>query len=101
MPVMQMSMSAVLQKIPIDNRESIEIAARNTRRDTMWLLRFLPEEQKDMITLGKRIVGCLDSSEERKQAIAYGVDMLSDGKVTVAEWAKFGSKLGILTGRSL
>jgi hypothetical protein len=67
----------------------------------MWLLRFLPEEQKAMVTLGTRIVGCLDSSEERKQAIAYGVEMLADGKVTVGEWAKFGSKLGILTGRSV
>ena len=67
----------------------------------MWLLRFLPAEQKDLVTLGMRIVSCLDSSEERKQAIDYGVEMMKDGKVTVGEWAKFGSKLGILTGRSV
>jgi hypothetical protein len=30
--------------------------------------------------------------------VDYGIEMLKDGKVTVGEWAKFGSKLGILKG---
>ena len=65
-----------------------------------WLLRFLPAEQKEMVTLGMRIFNCLDSGEERKQAIEYGIEMMKDGKVSVGEWSRFGSKLGILRGRS-
>jgi hypothetical protein len=75
----------------------------------MWLLRFLPKvflrflpkEQKDLVTLGMRIVSRLDSGDERKQAVNYGIEMLKDGKVTVTEWARFGSRLGILKGKSI
>jgi len=62
-----------------------------------WILRFLPEDKKNMLELAMRIVASLDSGAERKEAIDYGIKMLEDGKVTVGEWAKFGSKLGILT----
>ena len=61
-----------------------------------FLLAFMPKEYKEMIILGQRIVNRLDTSAERQEAISYGVEMLQDGKVTVGEWAKFGSKLGIL-----
>ncbi len=61
-----------------------------------FLLAFMPKEYKEMIVLGQRIVNRLDTSAERQEAISYGVEMLQDGKVTVGEWAKFGSKLGIL-----
>ena len=64
-----------------------------------WILRFLPEDKKNMLVLAMRIVASLDSGAERKEAIDYGIKMLEDGKVTVGEWAKFGSKLGILTGK--
>jgi hypothetical protein len=64
-----------------------------------WILRFLPEDKKNMLELAMRIVASLDSGAERKEAIDYGIKMLEDGKVTVGEWAKFGSKLGILTGK--
>jgi len=64
-----------------------------------FLFAFMPKEYKDMIKLGQRIVGSLDTADERRAAIDYGVTMLEDGKVTVGEWAKFGAKLGILTGR--
>ena len=64
-----------------------------------WILRFLPEDKKNMLELAMRIVASLDSGAERKDAIDYGIKMLEDGKVTVGEWAKFGSKLGILTGK--
>ena len=63
------------------------------------ILRFLPEDKKNMLELAMRIVASLDSGAERKEAIDYGIKMLEDGKVTVGEWAKFGSKLGILTGK--
>ncbi len=61
-----------------------------------FLLAFMPKEYKEMIVLAQRIVNRLDTSAERQEAISYGVEMLQDGKVTVGEWAKFGSKLGIL-----
>ena len=66
-----------------------------------WLLKFMPAEKKAMITLGMRIFNCLDSGEERQAALDYGIEMMKDGKVSVGEWARFGSKLGILTGRSV
>lgn len=64
-----------------------------------FLLKFLPAETRAMVKLGVRITAALDDAEERKAAIAYGVSMLSDGRVTVGEWAKFGSLLGILRGK--
>jgi hypothetical protein len=64
-----------------------------------WLLRFLPEDKRQMVVLAQRIVSCLDTAEERRAAIAYGSEMLRDGKVSVGEWARFGGKLGVLKGR--
>ena len=61
-----------------------------------WLLRFLPEDTRQMVLLGQRIIAALDTPEERRVAIQYGIEMLEDGRVEVGEWAKFGSKLGIL-----
>ncbi len=64
-----------------------------------WLLRLLPADKRAMLELAMRIVASLDSGAERKEAINYGITMLEDGRVTVGEWAKFGSKLGILRGK--
>ena len=64
-----------------------------------WLLKFLPEDKRLLLQLAIRITSSLDTAEERKSVAEYGVEMLKDGKVTVGEWAKFGSKLGILTGK--
>ena len=64
-----------------------------------WILKFLPEDKSNMLELGMRIVASLDTKAERQAAIDYGIQMLDDGKVSVGEWAKFGSKLGILTGK--
>jgi len=61
-----------------------------------WILKFLPEDKRNLIVLGQRIISCLDTAEERKAAVDYGILMLADGRVTVGEWSKFGSKLGIL-----
>lgn len=64
-----------------------------------WILRFLPEDKRAMLELAMRITSSIDTAEERKRVAKYGAEMLKDGKVTVGEWAKFGSLLGILTGR--
>jgi hypothetical protein len=64
-----------------------------------WLLRFLPQDKRALLELAVRITASLDTAAERKDVAEYGVLMLKDGKVTVGEWARFGSKLGILRGR--
>ena len=64
-----------------------------------WILKLLPKDKRNMLELGMRIVASLDTGAERKEAVDYGIHMLKDGKVSVGEWAKFGSKLGILTGK--
>ena len=64
-----------------------------------WILKLLPKDKRNMLELGMRIVASLDTAAERKEAIDYGIHMLMDGKVSVSEWAKFGSKLGILRGK--
>ena len=46
-----------------------------------WLLRFLPADTRLLVELGMKIVQALDTPEERKEAIAHGLDMLKDGKV--------------------
>ena len=66
-----------------------------------WLLRFLPVDKRVLLELAIRIVSSLDTAAERKAVAEYGLKMLSpdsDGgsRCTVGEWAKFGSKLGIL-----
>lgn len=62
------------------------------------LLMFLPAQTRQLVTLGKQIIARLDTTDERKAAVEYGIELLKDGRVTVGEWAKFGSKLGILKG---
>ena len=63
-----------------------------------WLLRFLPEDKRALLELALRITSSLDTAEERRSVAKFGLEMLKDNKVTVGEWAKFGSKLGILRG---
>ena len=64
-----------------------------------WILKLLPEDKRTLLELAIRITASLDTAKERNEVCRYGKEMLKDGKVTVGEWAKFGSKLGILTGK--
>jgi hypothetical protein len=61
-----------------------------------WILRFLPEDTRQLIALGQRIISCLDTPAERRAAVQYGIEMFADGRVEVGEWARFGSRLGVL-----
>ena len=63
-----------------------------------WLLKLLPSDKRALLELAIRITNSLDTAAERKAVAEYGVEMLKDSRVTVGEWAKFGSKLGILKG---
>ena len=73
---------------------------RGDREDCMNIfLKFLPKDKRALLELAIRITASLDTKQKRKDVADYGIEMLKDGKVTVAEWAKFGSKLGILRGK--
>ena len=63
-----------------------------------WLLKLLPADKRALLELAIRITASLDTAAERKAVAEYGLEMLKDSKVTVGEWAKLGSKLGILKG---
>lgn len=65
-----------------------------------WMLRFLPAEKRAMVQLISRITSRLDTAEERRDVIQYGIEMFSNGKVSVGSWAQFGARLGILGGRT-
>jgi len=66
---------------------------------TSLLLKILPADKRALLALALRITASLDTAAERKAVADYGVEMLKDGSVSVGEWAKFGSKLGILKGK--
>ena len=63
-----------------------------------WLLKLIPADKRALLELAIRITSSLDTAAERRAVAEYGLEMLKDHKVTVGEWAKFGSKLGILKG---
>ena len=70
-----------------------------------WLIGLLPKRYKDLLALGEQIISRLDTPEEREAAVKFGMQMLAEdgdggSRVTVAEWAKFGGKLGILKSRT-
>ena len=62
------------------------------------LLKLIPADKRALLELAIRITSSLDTAAERKAVAEYGLEMLKDSKVTVGEWAKFGSKLGVLRG---
>ena len=62
------------------------------------LLKFLPADKRALLELAIRITASLDTKQKRTDVANYGIEMLRDSKVSVGEWSKFGSKLGILTG---
>ena len=64
-----------------------------------WILKFLPADKRALLELAIRITSSLDTAEERNAVAEYGAELLKDGKVSVGEGSRFGSKLGILTGK--
>ena len=64
------------------------------------LLKFLPKEWRDALDVVQRLLGRLDTHEERKEAIASLIRMQrSDGYISVIEWTKWGSQIGIIGKR--
>ena len=84
-------MKAILLKLlPKQYRDFIELGL------TVISVVDTPEERDEVLTLARRIWGNLDTEQERKEALMFGLSMFHDRRVTVGEWSKFGSKLGIL-----
>jgi hypothetical protein len=67
------------------------------RRKDMWqlLIKLLPADKKALVELAFRITSSLDTPEERKRVIDYGIEMLADGKISVTEWTRFGKMAGV------
>ena len=65
-----------------------------------FLLKLLPADKRALLELAIRITGSLDTAAERKAVAEYGAEIFKDGKVSVGEWSRLGSKLGILTGNN-
>lgn len=63
-----------------------------------WLKMLVSVNWRGLATMGERIVGNLDTAQERKEAIAFCVEKLADGKCTVADWSQIGSRFGVLKG---
>ena len=68
-----------------------------------WILRFLPDDKRNMIELALRIFSALDTAQEREAVLAHALKMFDPngpggGRVTVAEWGTLGGKLKIMRG---
>ena len=57
---------------------------------------FIPAKYRAYIDLGLMLFRKLDTAEERRDFVAYVGEALGDGNLTVGEWAKIGSRAGIL-----
>tara|TARA_R110000765_G_scaffold243904_2_gene346262 strand:+ start:1688 stop:1897 length:210 start_codon:yes stop_codon:yes gene_type:complete len=58
-------------------------------------IRFLPEEQRNLIHFILRMYRKLETYEDEKDVSDYCVQMMKDGKIGTTEWARFGKKLGV------
>ena len=68
-----------------------------------WILKFLPEDKRNMIELGLRIFSALDTAQERKAVLDYAIKMFDSkgpggGRVTGPEFLTFGRMLKIMRG---
>ena len=68
-----------------------------------WILKFLPEDKRNMIELGLRIFSALDTAQARNAVLDYAIKMFDPqgpggGRVTIAEWGTLGGKWKIMRG---
>ena len=58
------------------------------------------EDIGNVLELSRRVFGQLNTAEELKSVLKYGLEIIHDGKVTVAEWSSLGGAkhLGGLRG---
>ena len=62
------------------------------------MLRLLPADKRAMVQLALRMLDRLDTTEERRAVVEWGIGAFQDGKISTNEWLELGSKMGILTG---
>ena len=60
-----------------------------------FLLKLLPADKRALLELAIRITQNLDTPEERKKVADLTKEVFKDGKVSIGEWAKLGSALGV------
>jgi ribosome recycling factor len=60
-----------------------------------FLLKLLPADKRALLELAIRITQNLDTPEERKKVAKLTKEVFKDGKVSIGEWAKLGSALGV------
>ena len=59
------------------------------------LIKLLPADKKALVELALRITANLDTPEERKRVLDYGIEMLADGIIRPTEWTRFGKMAGV------
>ena len=59
------------------------------------LIKLLPADKKALLELALRITANLDTPEERKKVLDYGIEMLADGVIRPTEWTRFGKMAGV------
>jgi hypothetical protein len=64
-----------------------------------FLKLFLPQEYRAMITLATRITSSFDSKDDARKFFEVVGEALKDGKISVGEWSRIGSKAGIFKQR--
>ena len=60
-----------------------------------FLLKLLPADKRALLELAIRITQNLDTPDERKKVVKLTKEIFKDGKVSIGEWAKLGSTLGV------
>ena len=63
------------------------------------IMRLLPKDKQLLLKLAMSITASLDTAKEREKVSEYAMAMMKGGKISVADWARLGAMLGILTGR--
>ena len=60
-----------------------------------FLLKLLPADKRALLELAIRITQNLDTPEERKKVAKLTKEIFKDGKVSISEWSRLGSALGV------
>lgn len=60
-----------------------------------FLLKLLPADKRALLELAIRITQNLDTPEERKKVTKLTKEIFKDGKISIQEWSKLGSAMGV------
>ena len=60
-----------------------------------FLLKLLPADKRALLELAIRITQNLDTPDERKKVVKLTKEIFKDGKVSISEWSRLGSAMGV------